>query len=73
MVSFKVPRELKEKMKKYKHINWSAELRKCLENRIREIEAEENLRRVVEKLSKIDLSSPPGYAVKLLREDRESH
>ena len=48
VVSFKVRREIKEKMKKYKdRIKWAEELRKFVEEKIRELEAEENMENIV--------------------------
>jgi len=35
VVSFKIDRELKKKMQKYKHINWSEVLREAVERRIK--------------------------------------
>jgi len=72
-VSFKISRELKRKMDMYRdRINWAEELRKFIEEKIRELEAEENLREVVEELRKASWSSPRGFAASLVREDRDS-
>jgi DNA-binding transcriptional regulator GbsR (MarR family) len=71
VVSFKVPREVKEKMKKLeKHIKWSEELRNFLIKRVEEVEREVNMREVVEMLKKTR-GVPKGYAVALVREDRD--
>jgi len=73
VVSFKVSRELKRKMDMYRdRVNWAEELRRFVEERIRELEAEDNLREVVEELRKASWSSPRGFAVSLVREDRDS-
>ncbi len=73
VVSFKVRREIKRKMDRYRgEINWSEELRRFVEARIRELEARENLRRVVEELSKASWSVPRGFASSSVREDRDS-
>jgi hypothetical protein len=42
------------------------------DNRLRVLEAEDNIRRVVEELSRIPLESPRGSSVASVREDRES-
>ncbi len=72
-VSFRVPKELKEKMDSLrKHINWSEELRRFVEARIREYEQQrviEELERIIEKMP----PSPRGTAVRYVREDRDSH
>jgi DNA-binding transcriptional regulator GbsR (MarR family) len=72
VVSFKVPREIKEKMKKLeKHVKWSEELRNFLIKRVEEVEREVNMREVVEMLKKTR-GVPKGYSVALVREDRDS-
>jgi predicted DNA-binding protein len=71
VVSFKVPREIKEKMKKLKkHVKWSEELRNFLIKRVEEVEREVNMREAVEMLKKTR-GVPKGYAVALVREDRD--
>ncbi len=73
VVSFKVRRELKEKMEKYRSVvNWPEELRRFVEERIRMLEAEENLRKVVEELEKIPVNTPQGFSARSVREDRDS-
>jgi DNA-binding transcriptional regulator GbsR (MarR family) len=72
VVSFKVPREITEEMKKLEnHIKWSEELRNFLIKRVEEVEREANMREVVEMLKKTR-GVPKGYAVALVREDRDS-
>jgi len=74
VVSVKVKREIKEKMLKYKEkLNWAEEIRKFIEMKIREIEAEENIKRVREVLSKIEFHAPKGSSVEMIRQDRVSH
>ncbi len=73
VVSFKVRREIKEKMKKYKdRIKWAEELRKFVEEKIRELEAEENMENIVKELEKIHTKTPRGFSKKSVREDRDS-
>jgi len=73
VVSFKVPREVKLKMKKLeKYVNWSEELRKFLIKRVEELEREINFREVLEKL-KNTRSVKEGFSVKSVREDRDSY
>jgi hypothetical protein len=47
-------------------------VRRFIEDRLRVLEAEDNIRRVVEELSSIPLESPRGSSVASVREDRES-
>lgn len=72
-VSFKLPEELKEQMKKYKNqVEWSKELREYVKKKIREIESKNRLKEVHQILEKTS-SVPEGTAVKTVREDRDSH
>jgi hypothetical protein len=74
VVSVKVKREIKEKMLKYKEkMNWAEEIRKFIEMKIREIETEENIKRVREVLSKIEFHAPKGSSVEMIRQDRDGH
>ncbi len=73
VVSFKVRKEIKEKMDKYRNrVNWAEELRKFVEERIRRLEAEENMRKIIEKLKEINVEAPSGFAARSVREDRDS-
>jgi hypothetical protein len=55
--SVKIKRELKEKMEKYKdRINWSEEIRRFIELKIKELEAEKNFERIFEELKKANWS-----------------
>ncbi len=72
-MSFRVPRELKKKMDNLrKHINWSEELRRFVENRIKEFEQEKTIEELEEIIRKIP-PSPKGTATKYVREDRDSY
>jgi hypothetical protein len=73
VVSFRVDRKIKEKMEKYKgKINWAEELRRFIEAKIRELEAEENLRRIISELEKMPFKTPSGFSRASVREDRDS-
>jgi len=73
VVSFKVSRDLKRKMEMYRdRINWNEELRRFVEEKIRELEAYENLQRVLEELEKASWSVPKGFSQQSVREDRDS-
>jgi len=71
-VSFRIPKELKEKMDRLRnYINWSEELRKFVEMRIKEFEqkkAIEDLENIIKSLPQI----PSGTAARYVREDRDS-
>ncbi len=71
-ISIRVPKELKKKMDELRStINWSEEIRRYLERRIKEYEqlkAIEELEKIVESLP----SCPRGTAAKYVRDDRDS-
>jgi len=68
-VSFKIPKELKDRMKAMP-IRWSVVVREAIEREIARHERQEAVRRflkLVEQAPKV----PPGTVVKALREVRE--
>ncbi len=72
-VSFRIPKKLKEKMDALRGtINWSEEVRKFIERRIREYEqakAIEELEKIIKRLPEV----PRGIVTKYVREDRDSY
>ncbi len=74
IVAIKVPRELKERMRRLRdRVDWPSEIRRFIEERIRELEAEENLREVTEILRKAKGGVEAGFASSSVREDREGN
>jgi len=72
--SVKIKRELKEKMEKYRdRVNWAEEVRRFIEARIRELEAEENYERILSELERARWSVPRGFSARSVREDRDSN
>jgi hypothetical protein len=69
IVSVRVPRELKEKMKKY-NIDWSREMRRFIEDRIRVLEFLEMLKAIEKKAGRRRVKVG---SVRLIREMREEH
>jgi hypothetical protein len=70
----KIKRELKEKMEKYRdRVNWAEEVRRFIESRIRELEAEENYERILSELERAHWSVPKGFSARSVREDRDSN
>ena len=71
-VSFRVPRELKERMDRLRdRVNWSEEVRRFLERRVRELEqalAIEELENLIKRLPQVPRGTVAGY----VREDRDS-
>jgi len=73
VVSFKVRKEIKEKMERYKDkVNWAEELRRFIEERIRQLEAEENMEKIMKELKNMNFSVPKGFSQESVREDRDS-
>ena len=72
VIMFKVSREVKERMRKFRdRVNWSVELRGFVERRLRELEAEQRLEAVAKELEKASWSVPTGFSRGSVREDRD--
>jgi len=69
IITIRIPRELKEKMRKYKEINWSEVIRKALEEKIRIQEKIEAVRKIDEIRRKVK-PVEKGELDKWIREDR---
>ena len=69
IITIRIPRELKEKMKKYREINWSEVVRRALEERIRIQERIEATRRM-DKIRRKVKPVKRGELDKWIREDR---
>jgi hypothetical protein len=71
VISFRIPEELKQRLKEV-DLNWSEEMRRFIEERVREYKREKALREIDALLK--DVPSPEsGTAARYVREDRESH
>jgi len=71
VVSFRIPPELKKKMKEI-DINWSEEIRKFIETKIREYRKKKALEEINAMLSNLS-GAEKGTAEKYVREDRDSN
>ena len=73
VVTVRIPEELKREMEKYREkVNWSAEIREFIAERIeeeRKREAFERLLHLVESLPGV----PEGTSKRTVRDERESH
>ena len=73
VVSFRIPKKLKERMDALRDIvNWSEEVRRFIEERVRmleQVKAIEELEENIRKLPKV----PRGTTVKYVREDRDRY
>ncbi len=70
VVSIRIPKELKKKMKEIK-INWSEEIRAFIEEKVREYTRIKKLNEIDEMLSGI--STRKRCAARYVREDRDSN
>ncbi|NJE75918.1 hypothetical protein [Thermococcus sp. ES12] len=71
VISVRVPDELKEKMKKY-DINWSEEIRRFIEQKIRDKEKAKLLDEIDSFLESVP-TLERGKATKLVRDSRDSN
>ena len=72
-MSFKVKKEIKRLMEKYKdRVNWADILREYLEEVVYSLEAEENMKIIMKKLESAKWRVPSGFSVRSVREDRDS-
>ena len=72
VISVRISRELREKMKEFRDVNWSEVVRRSIEEKIAQLEMERTINRVEEHLREIP-ELPRGTIYKWLRNDRESH
>jgi hypothetical protein len=71
IVAVKVPKPLKERMRKVsRKVNWPEEIRRFVEERARQAESEERMREVLVLLRKTGQTSK-GFAEASVREDRD--
>ncbi len=71
IVSFRVPKELKKSMKEVK-INWSEEIRKFIEAKVKEYKKVKALEKIDEMLAELP-KAKKGTARYYVREDRDSN
>jgi len=73
VISFRIPKELKRKMDELCGlINWSEEIRRFIEKRVREYEQLRAIEELEEIIRSISIA-PKGTAMRYVREDRDSH
>ncbi|ASJ17401.1 hypothetical protein A3L04_10135 [Thermococcus chitonophagus] len=71
VVSFRIPKELKRSMKEV-DINWSEEIRKFIEAKVREYKRRKALEEIDAMLSNLP-KAEKGTAKNYVREDRDSN
>jgi len=70
-LSIRIRRELKEKMRELKEVDWRVEIEKFIEEKIREIELSKTLKLIEEALANVSISSEPAWkTIKKFRVER---
>ena len=72
VICVRIPKKLKERMQKFRNVNWSELIRRFIENTVIQLEAEELLRKIEEDLKDIP-ELPVGTISRWIRIERESH
>jgi len=69
-ITVRIPRELKERMDRFKYINWSDVIRKAIEERVREEEVKRALEVMEEISRKAKAKKPSAEVVREFRDYR---
>ncbi len=67
-ITIRIPKELKERMDKLRHVNWSEVIRRAIEEKIREEEIKQALK-IMEELSR--KAKPERPLSEIIREFRD--
>jgi len=70
VLSIRIPKELKEKMKEYSSVDWKKVVIESIEEKIKQLEAEKILKEIEEMNRELEVSEVPAW--KLIREDRDA-
>ena len=70
VVSVRVPKELREKMRKYRQVNWKAVIIEAIGRKVRELEVREILSKIDEMNEGLRTSETPAW--KDIRRDRNA-
>ena len=70
ILSIRVPKDVKERLRKYKDFNWRSYIVEMIERKLRELE----LREIIEKIDELnrDLEQSKVDRWKMIREDRNA-
>ena len=70
-LSVRIRRELKERMREFRDVDWRREIEEFIERRLRELELERALRSIEKALEGVQPSSEPAWlSIRLSREGR---
>jgi len=70
VLSIRIPKKLKEKMRRYANIDWKGVILESIEGKIKQLEAEDILREIEEMNKELEVSQIPAW--KTIREDRDA-
>jgi len=70
VLSVRIPKELKEKMKRHSNVDWKKVVIESIEEKIRQLEAEKILKEIEEINRELEVSEVPVW--KSIREDRDA-
>jgi len=70
VLSIRVPKDIKERLKKYKDFNWRSYIVEMLERKLRELELQE----IIEEIDELNRDLEPSKVAswKMIREDRNA-
>jgi hypothetical protein len=72
IICIRIPRELREKMKKFSSVNWDELIRRFIEETVSRLEAEELLSKIEKDLEDVQ-ELPAGTVSRWIRADRDNH
>ena len=70
VLSVRIPKELKEKMREYSNVDWKRVIIESIEEKIKQLEAEKILKEIEEMNKGLEVSEIPAW--KMIREDRDA-
>jgi len=70
VLSIRIPRELKKKMREYSNVDWKRVIIESIEEKIKQLEAESVLKEIEEMNKELEVSEVPAW--KMIRKDRDA-
>ncbi len=70
VISVRIPKRLREKVRKYRDVNWREVVLEAIESKIRQLETQEILAEIDGLNKGLKVSEAPSW--KLIREDRDA-
>ena len=70
VLSIRIPKELKDRMKRYSNVDWKRVILESIEEKIKQLEAERILKEIEEMNKGLEVSKVPAW--KVIRGDRDA-